>query len=160
MKKNLLLYKTLINLKFFNYISDKKKILKIDINLIFESIKQFIRLIYFTRKNLRNDLNIVTSSTQIRYLLKNFINLNYTDKLNLNKKDLNSIAFLLFLNNNHVQKPKNINYINLYYKNIFMISQINAKMTNDNNSSVYNIFINLNNLQKLFFIISIINKLK
>lgn len=139
----------------------KDQFFNLDPIILLKSLKQFIRLIQFLKKD--DNLNINFKNRQLNLIIKKFfeknnlkLNLKINDLLS-NNSSLNNNNKLLILLDNIAYKEK-ILFNKLIKSNYLLIQQINNNNTY-NTLNTYNIQNDLINIKKLLFILCLINEI-
>jgi hypothetical protein len=161
----LLLNKSSVTNSFYikNRISINKNTCLISLNIfeLVKSLKQFIRVLQFLKKQDNSTLNIIVQDKQVSLLLKELlkdynerivISFGFSYKENVNKEKIEMYLVLESI------LSKNQLFRHLFNNNIFLISTINP-IYEFNNHGIYKIFNDLNDLKKLIFLVSLIKKI-
>lgn len=149
-------------LKDFNNLNIKTTFNLHSLNIVGlnKSLKQFIRLLYYVKRQQSNHLFFMSSNKQHEKLLNYFISANIKkSKLsftNFSQKKENLYNTLNFFISLEMNLYKNNIFKILNDKNIFLINEINSNF-NIFDKGTYKIFNSLTDIKKLLFLIIIIN---
>ena len=137
-------------------------IYKLNPIVLLKTLKQFIRLIQFSSSFKEKNLILKTNRKEFDYVLKEFNSI-YSLNLNINSyfsnKDFKSLSdpkMFLFLD--HL-KHFDSSFINKFVRDKNYLLQVINNEKDLNNSSVYKIFNNLDNLKKFIFLLCLIRQI-
>jgi hypothetical protein len=135
----------------------KEGIQILEIEQLIKNLKQLTRTLQFIKKQKRHALYLDVDNSYIKQILNIFVDKNkkILDRVKIEniyrktrlKLELNSI----------IRLNKEVNPTKLFYKNYFVIHDINSKLEG-NNFGTYKLFNNLNDWKKLIFFLMLIKK--